>query len=192
MQSPKIKNIIPMTLAILSISTAANAGLGNGYGINIDVNEHSQSETWSIHDPGIGLWIENGAWQYSDKLPACLLVLKENLDDSKFNQFLEELDATTVGHRKLPLESFRGTWSFVDRDPQNSSFVETDYYVKTKNNMTFGQLLQYVGGTQDSRVVIFFDEGCTELNPRAFLPTNPKNIEFKSAIGLNAAIRSVR
>lgn len=156
---------------LMNFVTTAYAQLTDGYGITITINEHTQKETWGISDPGIFVWIENGRWLYTDKMPACLVVIGESINADDLNKFVHGLEAITHRSDTLSPELFNGTWTFVDRDPFNSPFVDSYYEVRTQSNMTFGQLLQSVGGTKDSRVEIHFNRGCTDLNPRAFHPS---------------------
>lgn len=98
------------------------------------------------------------------------VVKGDSLSAKQLEKFINGLDVTTIGDRKLSLEQQKGTWTFVDKDPWNASFSATPYIIKSKNNLTFGQLLQYVGGTQNTRVSIEFSRGCAALAIRPYLP----------------------
>lgn len=184
MKLNNIKFILPLFIAIFSASSYGFTDaieLDERMSLNIEPADYFQKATYNISYPGSDAWLDNGKFHVTDKMPACLIVVSGNdsLDAKQLEKFINELDVTTRNERKLPLESYKGTWTFVDRDPFNSSFIDTPYIIKTKNNLTFGQLLQYVGGTQDSRVSIYFDRGCADLATRAYLPEQA-NIQVKT------------
>ena len=109
-------------------------------------------------------------------MPACIYVLGARLDAKQLEKFVTGLDVTTIGGRKLLLDRYKGTWTFVDKDTYASHFPpseNTSYVIKTKNNLTFGQLLQSVGG-QDSPIFIKFTRGCLEIATRPYLREKAK------------------
>lgn len=184
----KFKHLKYPFLALASIASiaahayASTINLDEGMSLNIEPADYFQEAVYSIRYPGSDAWLENGEYHVTDKMPACLIVTADNLSRDKLDKFINDLDVSTLNDRKLPLDTFRGTRTYVDKDPFNSSFVDTPYTIKTKDNLSFGQLLQYVGGTQSSRVFIFFNRGCADLATRAYLPesiTKTVNAKFE-------------
>ncbi len=187
----KLKYLQYCFLALTSIvsvtvhASSASIDLSEGMSLNIESGDYFQQAVYRISYPGSDAWLENGDYHVTDKMPACLIVTASDLSSDQLQKFIDDLDVTTKYDRELPLETYKGTLTYVDKDPFNSSFGDTPYTIKTKNNLSFGQLLQYVGGTQSSRVFIFFNRGCAELATRAYLPEKNADI-LKTA---NAKLR---
>ena len=169
----KLKYILPLFIAIFSADSYAyieTVILDEKSSLNIDVSNYSQRATYGISHPGIDTWIENGDIHVSKNMPACIIFLGDNsLDADQQEKFVKGLDITTHG-KNISLEAYQGTWAFVDKKPFNYSFGDTYYEIEPKNNLTFGQLLRYVGGTPNTKIEFVFSRGCIALAERPFLP----------------------
>ncbi|MBA3662368.1 MAG: hypothetical protein H0W64_11600 [Gammaproteobacteria bacterium] len=177
----KMKYFLPLFIVCFSATSygyTSSIGLNEHMSLNIAIGDYFHKGIYHISYPGSDAWLDNGAYHVTKKMPACLVVLAESLDTNQLVKFIKGLDVTTFGNRKLSLEQYKGTLIFVDRDPWNSSFGNTPYVIQPKDNLTFGQLLQYVGGTQNSKVSIEFSRGCAVLASRPYLPeaANVKNL----------------
>lgn len=167
------KLFLSLFLIIPPASFANNASikLSEGMSFNIQSGEYFQNATYEINNPGYDGWVDNGVVHTTDKMPSCLIVIADKLDRVKLDKFLHDIKITTWS-RELSLEFYKGTLIYVDRDPFNSHFMPTPYIIETRNNLTFGQLLKLVGGTEESMVSIEFNRGCRSIATRAFLPAH--------------------
>ena len=180
----KIKYILFLLGTIVSATADGyqdSIELKENMSLHIEINNYFHKATYNISHPGSDAWLENGSYHATKKMPACLIILGVSLGTKQLQQFINNLDITTINDRKLSLETYWGTWTFLDKTPWNSSFGDTPYIIKPKDNLTFGQLLQYVGGTQQSKVTIEFSRGCAALAIRPYLPaTSPSQYKIIS------------
>lgn len=140
----------------------------------ININQSAQSANFKIKLPGSDAWLENGEYQVTDNMPACLIVLGESLSPAQLEMFVQRLAISSNNQAKISPKHYKGTWVFVDRSPYGSKFQDTLYAITPKNNLNFAQLLIDVGANQESSISISFSRGCRELARRPFLPTNEK------------------
>lgn len=172
----KISHTTNKVIAVISILFASHAlaapkYLSEGERLFINNYNDNQSATYSISKPGVSSWLENAKYHSSDNMPACLVMYTERLNEAQIKQFIDDIDISTRNDRKLTVESYKGTLVFVDRDTGYIGHTDTSYTIKTKDNLTFGQLLYSVGGYENSHVEISFSRGCKALALPPYYPS---------------------
>lgn len=137
--------------------------------LNLALIDTHHEAIYDIPMAGEDTWLEDGLVHVTSIMPACLVVTGQKLDARQLKQFIDGLDIRTQG-KNLTAEQYKGTWTFVDRRPFTSTFGDTYYIIKAKDNMTFSELLQSVGANADSIVYIDFSRGCKELALPPYMP----------------------
>lgn len=167
-----IKKCVAMLGMIVSFATySASIELDEHMSLYIEVYDQAQEAEYAIDMPGYSSWVEKGRLQVSSKMPACLIVLSNTLEDEVLKKFLEELEVLTVKDKQLTLEHYKGTWLFVDKSPVNHPFNNlTRYKIQTKSHRGFGDLLASAGAEVGDRVSIEFNRGCVAVASRAYFP----------------------
>jgi hypothetical protein len=161
---------ISITFALLFLSFCSHAAEHR-----VDIYDSSNYFSHRERNPGVDTWVENGKLNVTYNMPYCIFVLGEDFSQQQLQKFFDKIEVTsTVNFKEKPLSltQFKGTWVYVDDDPEYGSFSsETEFLIKTKNGASFGQLASEIGATRETETISFiFDHGCKQLAVRPYLP----------------------
>jgi hypothetical protein len=175
MQFATLRKLILLTVTLTSLSAyASTQHLQETDALDINTINDYQLATFDIRYPASDNWVENGKVNISRAMPACIFALGQALDDQQVELVLKQLRITNLNSqvRELTLDKYKGTYTYFDDDPGYNTLVQ--FFIQPKNNLTFGQVLQAAGGTNDSHVWVYFDRGCKSLATRPHYPKNLK------------------